>query len=56
MFSGSKLSKTGSDLLSNPSVYRSVIGALQYLTIIHPEFSFVVNKVWKIMARPLESH
>ncbi|GMP83785.1 hypothetical protein CsSME_00037577 [Camellia sinensis var. sinensis] len=28
---------------ANPSVYRSVVGALQYLTITRPAISFAVN-------------
>ena len=37
-------------------MYRSVVGALQYLTITRPELSFVVNKVCQFMQRPLADH
>jgi len=56
MTSSFKLSKHGSDLLQDPSFYRSVVGALQYVTITHPELSFAINKVCQFMASPLESH
>ena len=56
MVSGCKLTKTGADLFSDPTLYRSVVGALQYSTITRPELSFAVNKVSQFMANPLESH
>ena len=56
MTSSCKLSKDGSDLLQDASFYRSVVGALQYVTITHLELSFVVNKVCQFMSAPLESH
>jgi len=48
MVSGCKLSKTRADLLSDPTLYRLVVGALQYSTITKPELSFTVNKVLKL--------
>lgn len=56
MISSGKLSKTGSDPLADPSMYRSVVGPLQYATITRPEISFAVNKVCQFMANPLEAH
>nr|KYP58716.1 hypothetical protein KK1_014136 [Cajanus cajan] len=56
MVSTSKLSKHGSDTLTDSTFYRSVVGALQYATITRPEISFAVNKVCQFMASPLESH
>ena len=41
--SGRYLSMFDGNLLSNPTEYRSVVGALQYLTITCPDISFVVN-------------
>ena len=41
--SGRRLNLFDGDLLSNPTEYRSVVGALQYLTITCPVISFVVN-------------
>lgn len=56
MIGGQKLSKTGSDPFSDPTLYRSIVGALQYATITRPELCYSVNKVCQFMASPLESH
>ncbi|XP_020236431.1 uncharacterized protein LOC109815998 [Cajanus cajan] len=56
MVSGCKLSKSGSDKFLYVSLYRSVVGALQYATITRPEISFSVNKVCQFMSNPLEQH
>jgi histone deacetylase 1/2 len=37
-------------------MYRSVVGALQYATITHPEIAYSVNKVCQFMSHPLEAH
>ena len=54
--SGLKLSRHGSDKFDNPSLYRSVVGALEYATVTRPEISYCVNKAYQFMAKPLESH
>nr|KYP36155.1 Retrovirus-related Pol polyprotein from transposon TNT 1-94 [Cajanus cajan] len=56
MISGCKLSKTGSEKFHDVSLYRSVVGALQYATITRPEISFSINKVCQFMSNPLEQH
>jgi histone deacetylase 1/2 len=56
MMSSCKLSKTGSDNVTDATLYRSVVGSLQYATITRPEISFAVNKVCQFMSAPLESH
>lgn len=45
MTPGQKLHDSGSNLLSNPTHYRSTVGALQYLIVTRPELAFSVNKV-----------
>jgi len=40
-----KLSKAGNGFLQDPTLYRSVVGTLQYATITRPEISFSVSKV-----------
>lgn len=40
-----KLTKYGSDYMTDPHLYRSVVGALQYATITRPQISFNINKV-----------
>lgn len=37
----------------HPSFYKSVVGALQYITITKPNLSFVVNKVFRYMTNLL---
>ena len=56
MASGIALTAYGHDEFDSPSLYRSVVGALQYLTITRPEISFPVNKVCQFMQKPLVSH
>lgn len=47
--SGQKLSLYDGDLLPDPANYRSVVGALQYLTISRPDILFAVNQVCQFM-------
>lgn len=56
MVSTSKLSKIGSNVVSDPTQFRSVVGALQYATLTRPEISFAVNKVCQFLSNPLEEH
>ena len=44
MVSNCKLSRHGVDAFHDPTLYRSVVGALQYATLTRPEINFVVNK------------
>jgi histone deacetylase 1/2 len=36
--------------------YRSIVGALQYLTFTHPDLSFSVNKVCQYLHAPTTTH
>jgi hypothetical protein len=36
--------------------YHSVVGALQYLSLTHPDISFAVNKVCQFMSSPTKMH
>ncbi|CAJ2642451.1 unnamed protein product [Trifolium pratense] len=56
MVSSYKLSKFGTDVMTNPTLYRSTVGTLQYATLTRPDISYSVNKVCQFMAHPLESH
>ena len=53
-----KPSVLNSDLLafSNPSLYRSLVGALQYLTITRPDLSLAVNYTCQHMQSPTNGH
>ena len=49
----------GSDIgssFSDTYLYRSTIGALQYVTITRPELSFIVNKLSQFMHKPTDTH
>lgn len=56
MVSDLKLSKEEGEPTVDGKLYRSVVGALQYVTITRPELSFSVNKVSQYMACPLDTH
>lgn len=56
MITNLKLTKNGHDLMPNPTLYISIVGALQYVTITQPEISYSVNKVCQFMQSPLEEH
>lgn len=56
MTGGLQLSAFGSDPVRDVQLYRSIVGALQYVTITRPEISFSVNKVCQFMQNPLEIH
>ena len=43
-------------LLANPSFYRGIVGALQYLTLTHPNLSYSVNYVSQFMHAPMVAH
>lgn len=51
-----KLTKIGSEPVTDATFYRSVVGALQYATITKLDITFAVNKVCQFMANPLEAH
>lgn len=50
-FSGSE-----GEPLNNPSLYRSVVDALQYLTYTRPDLSFTVNKLSQFLQAPTTTH
>ena len=50
------LSTTTTDLLSDPTSYRSLVGALQYATFTRPDITFAVNRVCQFMHQPSTLH
>ncbi|XP_025691904.1 uncharacterized mitochondrial protein AtMg00810-like [Arachis hypogaea] len=56
MLSSPKLTATPSSPFHNPSLYRSVVGGLQYTTITHPEIAYSVSKVSQYMHAPTDKH
>jgi hypothetical protein len=43
-------------LYTDPTLFRSLAGALQYLTITRPNLSFSVNSICQFMHSPTEDH
>ncbi|XP_028051179.1 uncharacterized protein LOC114255829 [Camellia sinensis] len=41
---------------TNPAVYRSLVGGLQYLTITRPDLAFAVNQACQYMHNPSQAH
>ncbi|KAM0020291.1 putative RNA-directed DNA polymerase [Helianthus debilis subsp. tardiflorus] len=52
----SKLSATAGELLPDGTLYRSLAGALQYLTFTRPDISYAVQQVCLFMHAPREPH
>ena len=56
MATSCKLSKIVGKSFSDPFVYRSTVGALQYLSFTRPDIAFSVNKVAQFMQAPTDEH
>ena len=50
------LQSTNGVLLSDPMIYCDIVGSLQYLTIMRPEFSFAIHCVSQFMNQPRDHH
>ncbi|XP_050141134.1 uncharacterized mitochondrial protein AtMg00810-like [Malus sylvestris] len=42
--------------MTDPTLYRSLVGALQYLTFSRPDIAYAVNMVCQFMQSPTDSH
>ena len=51
-----KLQPSSEAILSDPTQYRSLVGALQYATFIRPNITYVVNQVCQYMHKPTATH
>ncbi|KAG8499662.1 hypothetical protein CXB51_006097 [Gossypium anomalum] len=56
MVSSSILSKSDGDFLSDPTDYRSLAGALQYVVLTRPDIAYAVNRVCQFMHAPTTEH
>jgi hypothetical protein len=56
MASSSALSAFTGDPMEDPSLYRSTVGSLQYLSLTRPDLNYAVNRVCQFMHRPLKPH
>eukprot|EP00253_Pinus_taeda_P011792 PITA_11792 len=53
---GLKLSKEDNNKDFDPSLYRSIVGSLMYLTATRPGIMFAVSLISRFMERPKEAH
>jgi hypothetical protein len=44
------------DILSDPTMYRQLVGSLNYLAITWPDISFVIQQVSQFMQTPCHLH
>jgi hypothetical protein len=56
MSSSTTLSRFDGEAFDDPSLYRSIVGSLQYLSLTRPDVSFAVNKVCQFLQRPTIPH
>ena len=50
------LTPTGGKLLSNPSLYRQLVGSLVYLIVTRPDISYAVHQVSQYLSAPRSTH
>eukprot|EP00253_Pinus_taeda_P036216 PITA_36216 len=56
MVMGLKLSKEDSSKDFDPSLYKSIVGSLMYLTTTRPDIMFAVSLISRFVERPKEAH
>lgn len=54
--SGKSLSRADGSSLQDPTQYRQILGALQYLSFTRPDICYAVNKVCQLMHLPSDAH
>ena len=53
---GLKLSKEDSSKSVNPTLYKSMVGSLMYLTATRPDLMHAVSPIFRFMETPKDSH
>ncbi|KAG8489227.1 hypothetical protein CXB51_017298 [Gossypium anomalum] len=56
MVTTSRLSDHDGEPTTDEHLFRSIVGALQYVVITRPDIAFSVNKVCQYMHKPLDAH
>jgi hypothetical protein len=54
--SGKRLTASDGDPLPDPSLYRHIIGALQYCTLTRPDIAFTINHLCQFLHCPTTTH
>lgn len=54
--SRTSLTLTDGELLADPTKYRSMVGALQYLTMTRPNIAYAIHVVSQYMHAPRTTH
>ena len=54
--SGKILLKRDGNLMVEPSLYKSTLGALQYVIMTRPNISYVVSKLSQFLQNPTDVH
>jgi hypothetical protein len=54
--SGKKLTRFDGDPLSDPSLYRHIVGALQYCTLTRLDISYSVSQLCQFLHCPTNAH
>jgi hypothetical protein len=50
------MSKFDGAPLPNPTIYRHIVGALQYVTLTRPDIAYSVNQLCQHMHAPTSTH
>ncbi|KAL5550042.1 hypothetical protein UlMin_000218 [Ulmus minor] len=53
---GKSISQYDGEPFEDVTLYRSMVGALQYVTMTRPDVSFAINKACQFMHQPTTSH
>ncbi|KAI5354358.1 hypothetical protein L3X38_007253 [Prunus dulcis] len=53
---GSKVLRDSGEVLTDPTLFRSIVGALQYLTFTRPDLAYSVNSVCQYVNQPTDLH
>ena len=53
---GKNLSKFDGDLMEDVTIYRSIVGVLQYVTLTRPNIAYPVNKACQFIGQPTSAH
>ncbi|XP_043721155.1 uncharacterized mitochondrial protein AtMg00810-like [Telopea speciosissima] len=56
MVTSMALTATSGSPMADPTLYWSIVGVFQYVTLTGPDVAFAVNKAYQYMHAPTENH